>query len=118
LKFVIAAAAILIIILLVKRAAQVSAGQAAELAGQGALLLDVRTAEEFSRGHVSGATNLPLSDIANGIESIQSDRDRPVLMYCLSGTRSQAAVGILRKKGYQNVHNLGSIGRARKVLKK
>ena len=54
-------------------------------------------------GHAAAARELP-------------DRERPVLLYCLSGTRSGAAGRRLGQLGYGRVHNLGSVSRARKVL--
>ena len=62
----------------------------------GAILVDVREADEFQSGHIPGAVNEPLSGIAN----TALPKDRPLYLYCLRGTRSRRAVGILKKMGY------------------
>ena len=62
----------------------------------GAVLLDVREAEEFSSGHIPGAVNVPLSTI----HSISIPRTSPLFVYCLRGTRSKRAVNILKRMGY------------------
>lgn len=71
----------------------------------GAVILDVRTPEEFSQGHVPGAVNLPLDQI----ETIELDQNTPLFVYCHSGARSSSAAAILRNKGYLSVTNLGGI---------
>ena len=77
----------------------------------GAVLLDVRTPEEFRTGHVPGAVNLPLDRLAEG----NLPQDRPVFAYCLSGARSAQACAWLKRRGYEAV-NLGGIGGYRGVL--
>ena len=61
-----------------------------------AVLLDVREADEFQSGHIPGAVNQPLSEI----EKIQIAKDKPLYVYCLHGSRSKRAVGILKQMGY------------------
>lgn len=63
----------------------------------GALLLDVREADEFRSGHIPGAVNQPLSTIRR----IALPKDAPLFLYCLRGTRSRRAAGILKEMGYQ-----------------
>ena len=70
----------------------------------GAILLDVREADEFCSGHIPGAINAPLS----GIEMVTLPKNSPLYVYCLRGTRSRRAVGILRRKGY-NAKSIGGI---------
>ena len=70
----------------------------------GAILLDVREADEFLSGHIPGAMNAPLS----GMETTALPKDRPIYAYCLRGTRSRQAVGILRRKGY-DAKSIGGI---------
>ena len=65
---------------------------------QGAVLLDVRETDEFRSGHIPGAVNVPLSGI-NTI-TIPIPKDRPLFVYCLRGTRSRQAVGVLKQMGY------------------
>ena len=70
----------------------------------GAVLLDVREVDEFCSGHIPGAINVPLSII----ESTTLPKDKPLYVYCLRGTRSRQAVGILRRKGY-DAKSIGGI---------
>ncbi|MBQ6255087.1 MAG: rhodanese-like domain-containing protein [Clostridia bacterium] len=62
----------------------------------GAVLLDVREADEFRSGHIPGAVNVPLSVI----HSISIPKDKPLFVYCLRGTRSMRAVAALKRMGY------------------
>jgi len=86
-------------------ATRVSGTQARSLVGDGAQLIDVRTPAEFKAGHVSGATNIPLSLLP--VRMNELDRERPVVVYCRSGGRSASAGGILTKAGFGGVHDLG-----------
>ncbi|HEY5955897.1 MAG TPA: rhodanese-like domain-containing protein [Polyangiaceae bacterium] len=74
---------------------------------KGALLLDVRTAAEFSSGHVAGAKNIPVQELATRISELPS-KSQAVVVYCRSGGRSAAAASMLRQVGYQ-VHDLGAM---------
>ena len=71
----------------------------------GAVLLDVRERDEFRTGHIPGAVNLPLSEIG----TVSISKKAPLYVYCLRGTRSKRAVGILRRAGYENVRSIGGI---------
>lgn len=74
----------------------------------GALLVDVRGADEYRRGHIPGSVNLPLPSLS-GRKSIGVGKDSPVYVYCLSGARSSQAAAILQRMGYNNVKNIGGI---------
>ncbi len=76
---------------------------------EGAVLLDVRTAEEYREGHIDGSINLPLDRIT-AIASIVKDKSTPLFVHCLSGGRSGRAVDYLKQIGYNNVKNIGGIG--------
>lgn len=71
---------------------------------QGALVVDVRTPEEFAQGHVPGAINLPVEEVARWADRIP--KDRPVYLYCRSGNRSRQAAEYLKKRGYTNLYNV------------
>lgn len=73
-----------------------------------AILLDVRTEEEYSETHIEGSTNLPLQKIEM-VTSIISDKKKPLFVYCRSGVRSAKAVAILKKMEYTNVKDIGGI---------
>ena len=71
----------------------------------GAVLVDVREADEFRAGHIPGAINAPLS----AIEQVTFPKDKPLFIYCLRGTRSRRAVNRLKRMGYQNAKSIGGI---------
>ena len=71
-------------------------------------IIDVRTAEEFSAGHIDGAINLPVDQIGQRLSGIKGLRPgSTVLVYCRSGRRSSIAQDSLRALGYRNVSNGG-----------
>ena len=74
-----------------------------------AVLLDVRTREEYASGHIEGSRNLPLDEI-DRVDSVIKDKNAPLYVHCLSGGRSARAVAYLRGKGYREVHDIGGIG--------
>jgi len=66
-----------------------------------AFLLDVREPEEFARGHVPNAVNIPQAELATRLEEIP--RDRPIMSICQSGTRSLRSAQFLRQQGFERV---------------
>jgi rhodanese-related sulfurtransferase len=82
---------------------EVSPQQAAELVRDGAQLVDVRQADEHAAGRIEGSLHIELDRLASEAASI--DRDRPVVFYCRSGSRSALATQAFRAAGYQ-AHNL------------
>ena len=75
-----------------------------------AIVIDVRTPEEFQSGHIPGAINLPLAAIVSGnIPVTFSDKSRTYLVYCRSGRRSAAAVRLLSSLGYRSLYDFGGI---------
>ncbi len=74
--------------------------QAAALLEQGALLLDVRAKSEFDSGHVAGALNIPYGRLPASLNRLP--QDRPILLACTSGTRSQIAASLLVKHGFRD----------------
>lgn len=75
-----------------------------------ALVVDVRSPEEFANGHVAGSINLPLGDLARLACSALPRRDAPVILCCISGARSDMATQWLRAQGYTQVSNGGGVG--------
>lgn len=88
---------------------QVSVKKAKELMAGGAVLVDVRTSGEYSSGHIEKAINVPLDRISGISKKVGKDKD--VIVYCQSGSRSSAAKRELKSMGYSKVYNLGGIGR-------
>ena len=85
---------------------QISQDEAKEmmLRLDGHVILDVRRQDEYDAGHIPGAVNVPLSMI----DRITRPKDAPLFLYCLRGTRSKRAAGILKKMGY-TVKSIGGI---------
>lgn len=77
-------------------------------AAQGAILLDVRTAQEYQQGHIPGSKNIPLQAL-DKIISMADRKDTPLYVYCHSGARSRQAVSMLQRMGYTDVTNIGGI---------
>lgn len=71
-------------------------------------IIDVRTPEEYAEGHVEGAINFPLTDLANGALPGQG-RSTQITLYCHSGARSEVAKKILENNGYTQVKNGGGL---------
>lgn len=82
------------------------------------LFVDVRTKDEFESGHLDGAVNIPLGDIAKRKQEIKGLGTTPVVFYCRSGNRSGSAVAYLQKEGYAEVYNGGSMDDVRKLIKR
>ena len=74
----------------------------------GAVLLDVRTPQEYRGGHIPGSKNIPLQTI-DKVASVAENKDTALFVYCQSGARSRQAVSQLQRKGYTNVNNVGGI---------
>jgi phage shock protein E len=94
----------------------VAARSARECLKQGALVIDVRTREEFHQRHLPKVVNLPLDQLQAEIARLAPDKSQPLLLHCLSGTRSAMGKTMLKNLGYQKVFNLGSYGRAVRIL--
>jgi phage shock protein E len=105
-----AVAGLLLVWMLLKRRGDITPEAAKQLVSEGALLLDVRTAAEFSSGHLPGATNIPLGELGSRLKKLEP-KDRAIVVYCLSGTRSAAAAGTLKGAGFEKVANLGAMSR-------
>ena len=74
----------------------------------GAVLLDVRTPQEYREGHIPGSKNVPLQTI-DKVDSVVENKDTALYVYCHSGARSRQAVSYLQHMGYTNVNNIGGI---------
>ena len=75
----------------------------------GYLLVDVRFADEYAKGHIPGALLLPLEEIQLGKVDQLPDHDQPILIYCRTGRRAEDAAALLVKMGYRNVYAIGGI---------
>ena len=73
-----------------------------------AVLLDVRTKEEYRDGHIPGSINIDVAEMHTA-PSVLKDKNVPLFVYCYSGARSGRAVSLLKNMGYTNVKNIGGI---------
>jgi phage shock protein E len=101
---------------LLKRMSFVSAEIARKHLADGALVIDVRSPQEFRGDHVSGAINIPLGELRDSLPRRVKDKNQVLLVHCLSGGRSAIAKQQLKGLGYTNVFNLGSLGRAKEIV--
>lgn len=74
-----------------------------EILENGAVLVDVRSEEEFAQGSVFGSLNIPLDTLHDNLQLLNVDN--PIVVYCLSGSRSERAVRYLNQSGFKNVVN-------------
>lgn len=72
----------------------------------GAILLDVRTKEEYKQGAAINSINIPLDSLSNNLSELK--KDKPIIAVCTSGMRSRSAVSFLKSKGFLEVYNGGS----------
>jgi rhodanese-related sulfurtransferase len=110
------AGALLALLAWFRHGGQVRAGTAIELLHKGAAVVDVRTPPEFNANPLPGAINLPLDHVSQLALQNFPDKATILMLHCRSGGRSLIARGILRRRGYTQVHNLGSLSRARALL--
>lgn len=80
---------------------QVSARQSS-----GALLIDVREADEYAQGHAPGSTLIPLGQLAQRLQEIARYKDKPVVLICHSGRRSAQALKLLEGAGFSAAANV------------
>ena len=79
--------------------------------------VDVRTSVEFNTGHIPGAINIPLDQIPKRWEEIKNAKT-PIIVYCLSGGRSEQAMRFLQEKGINDIINGGAYQQVLKNFKK
>jgi len=71
-----------------------------------AVVIDVCEPDEFARGHVVGAKNLPLGELEAKLSQVAKNKSNPVVMVCQVGARSARAAATAKKLGYENVQSL------------
>ena len=71
-----------------------------------AVVIDVCEPDEFARGHVIGAKNLPLSQLEDKLAQVVKNKSAQVIMVCQVGARSARAAATARKLGFENVQSL------------
>ena len=85
--------------------------KARSLIASGAVVLDVRTPEEFATGHLDTAKNIPVDGLADKMSDVQTlvggDKSKPIVVYCAKGGRAAKAKAALEANGFSNVVNGG-----------
>ena len=77
----------------------------AAIVNDGALLVDVRTPQEFAEGSVKGAVNIPLDKVQSQLAKFKGKKH--IIVFCRSGNRSGQALSILKQNGFENAVNGG-----------
>ena len=77
--------------------------------GNPALLLDVRSSEEYGEYHLNGSVNIPLDQLKMKMPRDYPDMRLPIFVYCQSGYRAKEGASILKELGYWNVNSLGGL---------
>ena len=80
----------------------IDTNKALTLINEGAIILDVRTVDEFNREHIPNAINIPLDQI----DTVGFDKDSKIIVYCQSGMRSKQAIDKMIELGYTSLYNL------------
>jgi len=102
----VAAAVLLVVMLVLPRIGTAGSSEAHQLVAAGALLVDVRTPQEYATGHLEGAINIPVQELEHRTAEL-GEPSRPVVLYCRSGARSGSAQRLLRERGFTAAYNLG-----------
>jgi rhodanese-related sulfurtransferase len=84
----------------------VTAADAVRLINKGALVIDVRKPEEFEKGHIVNARNVPLDRLRQDEDAIKKQKTKVLLAVCSDGSTAGRAAGELRKAGYQSAFSL------------
>ena len=79
--------------------------QLPELKSKGAVIVDVRSPQEFAMGSAPGSVNIPVSDLPRRIGEL--DKSKPVVLCCASGMRASTAAAMLKAQGFGEVLNVG-----------
>jgi phage shock protein E len=111
-KIILLVLALAVLFVLYQRftAVRVSGGDARALVANGAMLVDVRTSNEFTGGHIEGAVNIPIQELSGRMDEL-GDKTGQIVLYCHSGARSGMAKRLLEKNGFTQIHDMGGIAR-------
>lgn len=109
-------AGIATLIFTLRAAPAMSESAAREQLSKGALLMDVRTVEEFNAKQLTNAVNIPLDELTEKLPRRVPDKSQVLLVHCRTGRRSEIAERELRGLGCTNAFNIGSFEQARKIV--
>ena len=82
------------------------------------LVIDVRTVQEWDKGHLEGAVLIPYDQIGEKIGTVVKNKSTRIYLYCRTGHRAGVAKEALEKLGYKDIINLGSLEDAARNLKR
>ncbi len=88
---------------------KITADEAKAMMTDDAIILDVRTEDEFAEGHIPNAVLLPQTEISEKAEMVLNDKEKTILIYCRTGNRSETAAKQLIDMGYTHVYDFGGI---------
>ena len=71
-----------------------------------AILVDVRSRQEYLEGHLNGSVNIPLYELEQCCERTLKDKEAIIIVYCQYGARSKKAIMLLKRHGYRNLYHL------------
>jgi len=80
--------------------------QAVKIMNADAQVIDVRSIEAFSRGHIVNARNIPFDELQASAEKLGSAKSVPIIAVCDAGVTSTKAVDVLRKLGFESVYGI------------
>ena len=84
----------------------VDAGDAVKLINNDAVVLDIRSADAFSRGHIVSAKNIPSDELEARLDQLKKHKSTPIIAVCDNGITSTRAVNTLRGAGFESVYGL------------
>ena len=70
------------------------------------LILDVRTKQEYDKGHIKNSKLIPIDELPNRLDEIENYKDKKIFVYCRSGSRSRIALKLMKDKGFRFIYNL------------
>ena len=85
---------------------EISMQELEEKQKNGAVIVDVRSSQEYNEGHISEAINIPYYEIKKNVNNVLKNKNQEIVLYCQTGFRSKQAYKKLIKLEYKNVYNL------------
>jgi phage shock protein E len=108
--FILSLFATILLITACMTAKRVTPEVAKQKIAHGATLIDARSADEYSAGHIEGAINIPHSVVSKELAQLGEDKSKEIVVYCKSGRRAGKAQDALLEAGFTNVFNAGGYG--------
>jgi len=84
----------------------IEAIEAVRLINNDAVVIDLRTVDAFSKGHIVGARNIPSDELDSKMNNLEAMKSKPIIAVCAAGVTSTKAVNTLRVAGFESVYGL------------